>query len=95
LIYDVSEGNRLVPSLKLFEAKHGGTCLTPSTLNLQPSTGLSLRIKDVDLDRLRVTVRAGKGDKDRMTVLPEKLVERLRAHRDRVRELYALIRLKP
>jgi site-specific recombinase XerD len=47
-----------------------------------------LRIKDVDLDRLRVTVRAGKGDKDRMTVLPEKLVERLRAHRDRVRELY-------
>jgi integrase len=49
---------------------------------------LRLRIKDVDLDRLRVTVRAGKGDKDRMTVLPEKLVEGLRAHRDRVRELY-------
>jgi len=30
---------------------------------------LRLRIKDVDPDRLRVTVRAGKGDKDRMTVL--------------------------
>jgi len=30
---------------------------------------LRLRIKDVDLDRLRVMVRAGKGDKDRMTVL--------------------------
>ena len=26
---------------------------------------LRLRIKDADLDRLRVTVRAGKGDKDR------------------------------
>ena len=49
---------------------------------------LRLRIKDVDLDRHQVTVRAGKGDKDRVTVLPESLVERLRAHRDRVRELY-------
>ena len=49
---------------------------------------LRLRIKDVDLDRLRVTVRAGKEDKDRVTVLPEKLVEELRAHRDRVRGLY-------
>ena len=49
---------------------------------------LRLRIKDVDLDRRQVIVRAGKGDKDRVTVLPESLAERLRAHRDRVRELH-------
>lgn len=49
---------------------------------------LRLRIKDVDLDRQQLFVRAGKGDKDRVTVLPEKLVDALRAHRDRVRGLY-------
>jgi integron integrase len=49
---------------------------------------LRLRIKDVDVERMQVTVRAGKGDKDRVTVLPESLVEKLRAHRDRVRGLY-------
>jgi hypothetical protein len=27
-----------VPSFELFEVKHTSTCLTPSTLNLQPST---------------------------------------------------------
>lgn len=38
----------------------------------------SLRVKDVDLDRLQFTVRQGKGDKDRVTLLPERLVERSR-----------------
>ncbi|MGE9271166.1 MAG: integron integrase, partial [Verrucomicrobiales bacterium] len=32
-----------------------------------------LRIKDVDIERGTITVRQGKGDKDRMTVLPESL----------------------
>jgi len=49
---------------------------------------LRLRVKDVDLDRRQVSVRSGKGDKDRVTVLPEKLIEPLRAHRDRLRRLY-------
>jgi len=35
--------------------------------------GLRLRIKDVDLERGQITVRSGKGDKDRATVLPESL----------------------
>lgn len=37
----------------------------------------SLRIKDVDIDRRVVTVRQGKGDKDRTIPLPELLVEPL------------------
>ena len=49
---------------------------------------LRLRVKDVDLTRRQVIVRGGKGDKDRVTVLPEVLVERLRAHRDRLRGLH-------
>jgi integron integrase len=50
---------------------------------------LRLRIKDVDLARGQVVVRGGKGDEDRVTVLPYALLERLAAHRDRLRELYA------
>lgn len=34
---------------------------------------LELRVKDVDFDRGMLTVRSGKGDKDRRTVLPESL----------------------
>lgn len=34
---------------------------------------LELRVKDVDFNRGLLTVRAGKGDKDRRTVLPESL----------------------
>jgi site-specific recombinase XerD len=49
---------------------------------------LRLRVQDVDLQRGQVTVRAGKGDKDRPTVLPQRLVEPLRAHLERLRELH-------
>ena len=47
---------------------------------------LRLRIKDIDLHRRVVTVRDGKGAKDRVTVLPESLVPPLRLHLRRVRE---------
>ena len=49
---------------------------------------LRLRVKDVDLDRCQVTVRGGKGDKDRVTVLSARLVEPLRVHRERLRVLW-------
>lgn len=49
---------------------------------------LRLRIKDVDLERRQITVRDGKGFKDRVTVLPENLVEALRAHLVRVKALH-------
>jgi integron integrase len=39
---------------------------------------LSLRVKDVDLDRRLLTIRQGKGDKDRMVPLPQSVVEPLR-----------------
>ena len=50
---------------------------------------LRLRVKDVDLERCQVTVRSGKGDKDRMTVLPERLAVQLLNHRKRLGELHA------
>ncbi|MCU7933196.1 MAG: integron integrase [Candidatus Thiodiazotropha sp. (ex Codakia rugifera)] len=50
---------------------------------------IRLRVKDVDFDRLEVTVRSGKGGKDRRTMLPRMLVEPLRAQFERVRVFHA------
>jgi integron integrase len=55
---------------------------------------LRLRVKDVDLDRQQLIIRGGKGDKDRVTVLAERLIERLAAHRERLRRLQAEDRAK-
>ena len=47
-----------------------------------------LRIHHLDLERGRLQVMAGKGDKDRITVLPEKLVPALRARLTELRGLW-------
>jgi integron integrase len=39
-----------------------------------------LRVKDLDFERHQITVREGKGDKDRPAILPAALVPALRAH---------------
>lgn len=43
---------------------------------------LRLRIKDIDLARRLITIREGKGNKDRVTMLPGSVVEDLIAHID-------------
>ena len=50
---------------------------------------LRLRLKDVDLDGRTLTVRSGKGDRDRATVLPDTLVRPLRAQTEATRTLHA------
>ena len=47
-----------------------------------------LRAKDVDFDQGQIVIRAGKGDKDRVTVLPESLREPLQAHLVLVKRLH-------
>ena len=49
---------------------------------------LSLRVKDIDFELFTITVRSGKGDKDRTTLLPERLLEPLRAQIKRVETLH-------
>jgi len=74
---------------KLLAHMHGDTWLIASLLygsGLRLAEALSLRLQDVDLDRGIITVRSGKGDKDRNTVLPDSLVNPLRAQIARVRE---------
>jgi len=50
---------------------------------------IRLRVKDIDFAYRQITVRAGKGDKDRITMLPERLIPGIRqqlAHAKRVHE---------
>ncbi len=47
-----------------------------------------LRVKDIDFDRREITVRNGKGEKDRVTMLPLKLIEPIRNHLIHVRRLH-------
>jgi len=49
---------------------------------------VTLRIKDIDFTRGEITVRAGKGNKDRVTMLPGSLRTSLESHMARVRELH-------
>ncbi len=49
-----------------------------------------LRVKDFDLARLQITVRDGKGGKDRFTVLPASLAEPLQRQLERTRALHEL-----
>jgi integron integrase len=47
---------------------------------LRLSEAISLRIKDLDFDRAEITVRGGKGNKDRRVPLPRTAMPALRAH---------------
>lgn len=49
---------------------------------------LRLRVHHVDFERQQLRVLGGKGDKDRITVLPEQIVPMFRAHVERLRELH-------
>lgn len=47
-----------------------------------------LRVKDVDFGYLQITVRDGKGEKDRVTILPAALHDTLRTHLEGVQTLH-------
>jgi integron integrase len=68
--------------LRLLDQLHGDYWLIASLLygsGLRLMESLRLRVKDLDLDRRRLVVRDGKGAKDRMTIIPESLLNPLRA----------------
>jgi len=49
---------------------------------------LQLRVKDVDFEKRQIIVRAGKGDKDRVTMLPDSVVPFLQEHLRHVKQLH-------
>lgn len=50
---------------------------------------LELRVKDVDFERNQITIRRGKGQKDRVTMLPGAVKALLRQHLETVRATHA------
>ena len=49
---------------------------------------IRLRVKDIDFELNQIVVRQGKGDKDRITLLPEVVKDGLQQHLDRVQLLH-------
>ena len=49
---------------------------------------LRMRVKDLDFERGEITVREGKGDKDRVTTLPRAVVKHLQEHLQRVKSVH-------
>jgi integron integrase len=75
----------------VLDQMHGTTRLMASLMygaGLRLLECARLRVKDVDLPRGELTVRDGKGRKDRVTVMPTRLVPALQAHLERVRRCH-------
>lgn len=51
---------------------------------LRLGEALSLRIKDINFEYRQITVREAKGDKDRITTLPELIIPELKQHLNKV-----------
>ena len=49
---------------------------------------LRLRVKDVEFERREIIIREGKGNKDRITVLPENLIAALQAQLQRAKRIH-------
>ena len=76
---------------------HGMTRLMAELVygtGMRISECVTLRVKDIDFDNRAVTVRAGKGNKDRVTLLPESLIPALHNHLIKVAQLHKTDLLK-
>ena len=76
---------------KLLEQLDAMTWIMASLLygaGLRLQECLILRVKDVDFSYHQILVREGKGGKDRVTMLPESVVQPLQAHLGKVRTLH-------
>ncbi len=51
---------------------------------------LRLRVKDIDFEMNQITVRSGKGNKDRSTLLPESVISRVRLQIELVEQLHQI-----
>ncbi len=56
---------------------------------LRLNEALALRVKDLDFGAREITVRGGKGNKDRRTMLPDRVADELEPHLMRVRRQHA------
>lgn len=79
-------------ALRVINAMTGTTQLMAKLLDGSGLRALECarrRIKDVDFEQRLILVRDGKGEKDRVTMLPDNVVAPLKEHLERVRQLHA------
>lgn len=65
----------------VLHAMNGGSFLAALLMygsGLRLMECITLRVKDLDLENRSIVVRSGKGDKDRVTMLPDRAIEPLR-----------------
>ena len=55
---------------------------------LRVSEALRLRVKDVDFQINQITVREGKGEKERLTMLPQSVKDAFTVHLEQVKQLH-------
>lgn len=73
---------------KKTDGKYGLPARLQYGAGLRRSELVRLRIKDIDLDRGTLTVRQGKGDKDRVTMIPASLRKELAEQIELAREVW-------
>ena len=81
----------------LFEHMEGVTALMAGLMyggGLRLMECVRLRIKDLDFSRRQIMVRNGKGQKDRVTMLPERFIVPLQEHLARVKAIYGTDKAK-
>ncbi len=78
-------------TLRLLDQMEGTTGLIARLLygsGMRVMEGVRLRVKDIDFERRELIVREGKGNQDRVTMLPQSLVAPLTQHLIRVKALH-------
>jgi integron integrase len=88
VVLSKEETHRLFDRMERFKMLYGLAARLQYGAGLRLSELTRLRIKDLDLGRGTVTVRCGKGNKDRVTVLPKSLRELLARQVEAARELW-------
>lgn len=87
VVFSRNEASKIINNLtgipKLFISLLYGT-------GMRLSEGLRLRIKDIDFEMNQIIVRDGKGEKDRITILPQKLIPELKDHIRKVKNLHEM-----
>lgn len=92
VVLSQQETKRLFKQLEANGETYGLPARLQYGSGLRVSELVRLRVQDVDVERGKVTVRQGKGDKDRVTVLPRRLREELAAQIERARKLWQMDR---
>jgi integrase/recombinase XerD len=82
-VLSADEVARLLGAIR--HAKHRAVLSTIYAAGLRLSEALALKVSDIDSERMVITVRQGKGRKDRVVMLSPQLLEVLRSYARQVR----------